>query len=136
MLTLVVLEIKIYETEPKCCHGASYAMEQVRILTEIAYGLFSAVATLEYVPIIRCPKVSTCTSSCTGNSFSLSTKRHTTGRRSRNGGLQTQQYDCRTPHTHEKCQGCRRSLLDLQDRNSDLMTPIQHSARVHLSSVD
>jgi hypothetical protein len=27
-------------------------------MTEIAYGLFSVVATLGYVPIIRCPKVS------------------------------------------------------------------------------
>ena len=32
------------------------AMEQE--MTEIAYGLFSVVATLGYVPIIRCPKVS------------------------------------------------------------------------------
>ena len=28
-------------------------------MTDIAYGLFSVVATLGYVPIIRCPKVST-----------------------------------------------------------------------------
>ena len=32
------------------------AMEEQ--MTEIAYGLFSVVATLGYVPIIRCPKVS------------------------------------------------------------------------------
>ena len=37
--------------------GANEAMIE-SVMTEIAYGLFSVVATLGKVPVIRCPKVS------------------------------------------------------------------------------
>lgn len=41
-------------------YNGSNVTEQVieSAMTEIAYGLFSVVATLGYVPIIRCPRVS------------------------------------------------------------------------------
>lgn len=77
-------------------------------MTEIAYGLFSVVATLGYVPIIRCPKVRPAAVCCTWIQYHSidSISILLTGRSSGNGGSQTKQNDCRAPYLDEERQGC------------------------------
>jgi len=47
-------------------YNGSGATEQMmeQAMTDIAYGLFSVVATLGQIPVIRCPKVSRCCCQC------------------------------------------------------------------------
>lgn len=75
-------------------------------MTEIAYGLFSVVATLGYVPIIRCPK---------GGAPEMVARK-------------LNKLIAEHPTLMRSAKAAGRPLLVLQDRNSDLMTPIQHAS--------
>lgn len=75
-------------------------------MTEIAYGLFSVVATLGYVPIIRCPK---------GGAPEMVARK-------------LNKMIAEHPSLMRSGKAAGRPLLVLQDRNSDLMTPIQHAS--------
>lgn len=64
-LDFVCLEQQLFSLSKKnsyVLYNGSGASEQMMeaAMTEVAYGLFSQVATLGKVPIIRCPRVSRC----------------------------------------------------------------------------
>jgi len=76
-------------------------------MTDIAYGLFSVVATLGYVPIIRCPKGGA--PEMVARKLNKMISEHPTLLR----GKSSSHY---------------RPLLVIMDRTSDLVTPVQHSS--------
>eukprot|EP00540_Astrosyne_radiata_P000652 CAMPEP_0116823226 /NCGR_PEP_ID=MMETSP0418-20121206/722_1 /TAXON_ID=1158023 /ORGANISM="Astrosyne radiata, Strain 13vi08-1A" /LENGTH=561 /DNA_ID=CAMNT_0004451459 /DNA_START=127 /DNA_END=1812 /DNA_ORIENTATION=+ len=76
-------------------------------MTEIAYGLFSIVATLGFVPIIRCPKGGA--PEMVGRKLKRMIAEHPTLLRGKSA-------------SHH------RPLLVIMDRNADLISPVQHTS--------
>jgi sec1 family domain-containing protein 1 len=112
-------------------YNGSGATEQMmeQTMTDIAYGLFSVVATMGQIPVIRCPKVSVLQSfprcersRCLFHMLLF-----------RQGGApeMVARKLCRmvTEHPtlmHNKSTSGGRPLFVILDRNADLITPIQH----------
>lgn len=89
-------------------YNGSSATEQAveGAMTEIAYGLFSVVATLGQIPVIRCPKGGA--PEMVARKLNKMIADHPTLLRNKGG------------HT--------RPLLVVLDRNADLLTPFQHTS--------
>jgi len=111
-LDYVCLERNLFSLHKKnsyVTYNGSGATEQSMeaAMTEIAYGLFSVVATLGCVPIIRCPKGGA--PEMVARKLNRMVAEHPTLLRSKKSSL-------------------TRPLLVIMDRNSDLITPIQHAS--------
>lgn len=84
-----------------------------RAMNDIAYGLFSVVATMGQVPVIRCPKGAA--PEMVARKLNRMIAEHPTLIRGK--GL-----------SGTTLQSHHRPLLVVMDRNSDLITPIQHTS--------
>lgn len=104
-LDYVCLERNLFSLHKKnsyVTYNGSGATEQTMeaAMTQIAYGLFSVVATLGCVPIIRCPKVGIYCEWHGVVVFIMTKVSHLalyslpSGRCSRNGGSQVESHDC------------------------------------------
>eukprot|EP00568_Trieres_chinensis_P011298 CAMPEP_0183301320 /NCGR_PEP_ID=MMETSP0160_2-20130417/7475_1 /TAXON_ID=2839 ORGANISM="Odontella Sinensis, Strain Grunow 1884" /NCGR_SAMPLE_ID=MMETSP0160_2 /ASSEMBLY_ACC=CAM_ASM_000250 /LENGTH=685 /DNA_ID=CAMNT_0025463915 /DNA_START=32 /DNA_END=2089 /DNA_ORIENTATION=+ len=82
-------------------------------MSEIAFGLFSVVATLGQVPVIRCPKGGA--PEMVARKLNKLIADHPTLSRGKG-------------HSGTALQSHHRPLLVILDRNSDLITPIQHTS--------
>lgn len=110
-LDFVCLEQQLFSLSKKDSYvlyngsGASEAMME-NAMTEIAYGLFSQVATLGKVPIIRCPK---------GGAPEMVARK-------------LNKMIAEHPTLLRNKSSLHRPLLVILDRNADLITPIQHTS--------
>mmetsp|Transcript_5244 Transcript_5244/g.7968 ORF Transcript_5244/g.7968 Transcript_5244/m.7968 type:complete len:666 (+) Transcript_5244:76-2073(+) len=109
-LDFTCLEQKLFSLSKKnsyVLYNSTTATEQSmeHAMNEIAYGLFSVVATRGQVPIIRCPKGGA--PEMVARKLNRMIAEHPTMLRSQN-------------HS--------RPLLVIMDRNSDLVTPVQHTS--------
>mmetsp|Transcript_10169 Transcript_10169/g.21541 ORF Transcript_10169/g.21541 Transcript_10169/m.21541 type:complete len:653 (-) Transcript_10169:160-2118(-) len=111
-LDFVCLEQQLFSLAKKdsyALYNGSGVNEQMieEAMTEIAYGLFSVVATQGKVPIIRCPKGGA--PEMVARKLNRMIAEHPTLLRNKSSGL-------------------HRPLLVIIDRNTDLITPIQHAS--------
>ncbi|KAG7342205.1 Sec1 family protein [Nitzschia inconspicua] len=111
-LDFVCLEQQLFSLAKKDSYvqyNGSGASEQMieQAMTDIAYGLFSVVATQGKVPIIRCPKGGA--PEMVARKLNRMIAEHPTLLRNKSSSL-------------------HRPLLVILDRNADLITPIQHTS--------
>eukprot|EP00934_Nitzschia_sp_Nitz4_P005717 Nitzschia sp. Nitz4//scaffold62_size106224//48844//50880//NITZ4_004357-RA/size106224-augustus-gene-0.92-mRNA-1//1//CDS//3329555859//5707//frame0 len=110
-LDFVCLEQQLFSLSKKnsyALYNGSGASEQLieSAMTEIAYGLFSEVATLGKVPIIRCPR---------GGAPEMVARK-------------LYKMIAEHPTLLRNKSSLHRPLLVILDRNADLVTPIQHTS--------
>jgi hypothetical protein len=110
--------------------GASEHMMEAE-MTQIAYGLFSVVATVGKVPIIRCPKVRH--TRCISSSFLLRCLRSNSLLVPKGGApemVARKLYKMIAEHPTllRSKSSLHRPLLVILDRNADLITPIHHTS--------
>lgn len=111
-LDFVCLEQQLFSLAKKDSYAlvnGSGVNEQMieEAMTDIAYGLFSVVATQGKVPIIRCPRNGA--PEMVARKLNRMIAEHPTLLRNKSSGL-------------------HRPLLVILDRNTDLITPIQHTS--------
>jgi len=111
-LDFVCLEQQLFSLAKKDSYAlvnGSGVNEQMieEVMTDIAYGLFSVVATQGKVPIIRCPRNGA--PEMVARKLNRMIAEHPTLLRNKSSGL-------------------HRPLLVILDRNTDLITPIQHTS--------
>mmetsp|Transcript_14375 Transcript_14375/g.29895 ORF Transcript_14375/g.29895 Transcript_14375/m.29895 type:complete len:653 (-) Transcript_14375:1612-3570(-) len=111
-LDFVCLEQQLFSLAKKdsyALYNRSGVNEQMieEAMTDIAYGLFSVVATQGKVPIIRCPRGGA--PEMVARKLNRMITEHPTLLRNKSSGL-------------------HRPLLVILDRNTDLITPIQHTS--------
>ncbi|OEU22632.1 Sec1-like protein [Fragilariopsis cylindrus CCMP1102] len=111
-LDFVCLEQQLFSLSKKdsyALYNGSGVSEQMieEFMNDIAYGLFSVVATQGKVPIIRCPKGGA--PEMVARKLNRMIAEHPTLLRNKSSGL-------------------HRPLLVILDRNADLITPIQHTS--------
>jgi len=111
-LDFVCLEQQLFSLAKKdsyvLCNGSGVNEQMIEeAMTDIAYGLFSVVATQGKVPIIRCPRGGA--PEMVARKLNRMIAEHPTLLRNKSSGL-------------------HRPLLVILDRNTDLITPIQHTS--------
>mmetsp|Transcript_12010 Transcript_12010/g.13472 ORF Transcript_12010/g.13472 Transcript_12010/m.13472 type:complete len:655 (+) Transcript_12010:177-2141(+) len=111
-LDFVCLEQQLFSLSKKdsyVLYNGSGVSEQMieEAMTDIAYGLFSVIATQGKVPIIRCPRGGA--PEMVARKLNRMIAEHPTLLRNKSSGL-------------------HRPLLVILDRNADLVTPIQHTS--------
>jgi len=111
-LDFVCLEQQLFSLAKKdsyaLCNGSGVNEQMIEeAMTDIAYGLFSVVATQGKVPIIRCPSGGA--PEMVARKLNRMIAEHPTLLRNKSSGL-------------------HRPLLVILDRNTDLITPIQHTS--------
>lgn len=111
-LDYVCLEQQLFSLAKKdsyaLCNGSGVNDQMIEeAMTDIAYGLFSVIATQGKVPVIRCPKGGA--PEMVARKLNRMITEHPTLLRNKSSGLS-------------------RPLLVILDRNTDLITPIQHTS--------